>query len=262
MKKKAFIAVSFGTTVAGADESICAVEEQMRRVAPDRDFYRAFASGFIRKKLLKMGVKISSPEEVLETLLCDGYDDILIQPTFVIPGHEYDLLASSVKNFAGRGASLQLGKPLISTSEDLVDIAKVLASVYSDAFESEDSALLLMGHGTEHLANFIFPSLQTAFRTIGTENAYVATVEGWPTIGEAIAQMKNNGVKRVLLAPFLLVAGDHATNDMAGDEDDSWKNVLLREGFEVECRVLGLGAYEGIRKLYGKRVEMADENTI
>lgn len=251
--KKAVVAVSFGTSVPKAERCIQLLEDDIRQACGDRAFFRAYSSGWIRKKLQSMGTVVPSPAEVLDSLTAQGYEDILLQPTFIIPGIEYDRLCAVADNY---GEAVRLGTPLIYDSTDLVAAARVIGETYCPNGE----ALLLMGHGTGHLANFVFPSLQTAFQTLGRKNCYVATVEGWPTLPDAVVQMKQDGVRQVILAPFLLVAGDHVINDMAGDGAESWVNVLKREGFAVDCRCTGLGELEGIRRLYQEKLRTKEES--
>lgn len=251
--KKAFVAVSFGSTVESALETISGVENAMAEVCTDRDFFRAFSSSIVRKRLAAKGIAVSSPADVLEELAEEGYTDVVLQPTHIIPGFEFDKVSAAVESYRSRFETMHMGTPLVTNAEALVEIAEVLNAYYGTA--EEKTAILFMGHGTEHLANFIFPALQTAFRSIGKANAYVATVEGWPELDSAIGQMRHDGIEKVILAPFLLVAGDHVLNDMQGDEEDSWKNVLTRAGFRVECRCTGLGEIPGIRQMYRSHAE-------
>ena len=120
-------------------------------------------------------------------------------------------------------------------------------------------ALLLMGHGTAHIANMIYPAMQTAFRILGADNVFVGTVEGWPELSDVIHQLKRGGFKKVELAPFMLVAGDHAGNDMAGNTAGSWKNILKAEGFEVSCHMEGIGQWQEIGEMYARKAKEADE---
>lgn len=254
--KKALVAVSFGSTVEHALTTIAAVERTLAEACPERDFFRAFTSGMVRRRLAQRGITVSSPEEILESLVREGFTDVILQPTHVIPGSEFDKLAAAADRCRDRFDSLRLGAPLVSDAATLTEIAGVLLEHYGSP--EAGTALLFMGHGTEHLANFIFPALQTAFRSLGQNHAYVATVEGWPTLTDAMAQMHRDGIRRVILAPFLLTAGDHVQNDMQGDGEDSWKNILTREGFAVECRCTGLGELPGILQMYRRHLRAID----
>ena len=162
-------------------------------------------------------------------------------------GSEYDeKIHMPYMRYAGRFLNGGIGKPLIAENDDLLRLAEILAALKP----GDADALLLMGHGTTHFANMVYPAMQTALRLQGHPNVVVATVEGWPTLENAIDELRALGAKRVELRPMMLVAGDHAQNDMAGGEDDSWKSRLTAAGFDVHCTVEGLGALEDVQKLY------------
>ena len=120
--------------------------------------------------------------------------------------------------------------------------------------QPEGGALVLLGHGTEHFANMVYPAMQTALRLAGGRRAYMGTVEGWPGFDEVLAQLKEDGCGQALLVPFMLVAGDHALNDMAGDGPKSWKSRLEAAGVGVRCRMRGLGTLPEVQALYGARL--------
>ena len=245
--KNALLAVSFGTSVPGADAAIISVENALKEACPDRDLFRAYTSRIICRKLRDEGRPVSTPEEALEQIAAEGYTDIIIQPTHMTPGKEYEKLCSIATGFEDRFVSLRVASPLISSSEDLKDVADAVLA----HFPPHDSrALVLMGHGTGHIANMIYPALQTAFRLAGAEEVYVGTVEGWPGIDDVVKQLVNSGCKEIDLVPFMLVAGDHAVNDMAGDDPDSWKSILSSEDFKVRCVLEGIGSWNEIHSIY------------
>ena len=249
--KQALLAVSFGTSVPSARESINRVEQALRETLPDYDFFRAFTSPTIRRILAKRGEIIQSTGEALEQLAKAGYEDVIVQPTHLLCGIEYDRIQETVRAFEGSFSRLTLGKPLAANDRDL----RVLADCAAAHFLPEEGALLLMGHGTSHFANTVYPALQTIFRLSGIQNAFVGTVEGWPTLDEMIGALKQGGYRSVTLAPLMLVAGDHACNDMAGDGEDSWKSRLEKEGFAVHCRLEGLGLFPEVQALYRLHLE-------
>lgn len=232
--KKALLIVSFGSTVPAARQCLEQLAQALRQVA-GRDCFHVYSSGFIRRKLGNP----ESPQQAIDRLLAEGYGDIFVQPTFLIPGVEYDKLAA----LTARYPAVRLGSPLILDAQQLQEAAKALA----DTFPAGE-ALLLMGHGTEHLANFIFPALQTALNTLGRRRCYVATVEGWPTLEDAMAQMRQDGVTHVTVAPFLLVAGDHVVNDMMGE--GGWADQLSAAGFVADCRPVGLAELPRFQALF------------
>ena len=256
MNEKALIAVSFGTSVPGAEEAILNVENALRAACPDRTFRRAYTSRIICRKLAREGRPVPTPEEALEELAAVGVRDVLIQPTHLTPGDEYDKLCGIAAQYRARFASMRIARPLISAPEDLVAVADAVLSHYP---LSEGQALLLMGHGSGHIANMIYPALQTAFRLKGAENIFIGTVEGWPELNDCIDQLKRGAWKTVELAPLMLVAGDHAQNDMAGPEPDSWKSRLEAEGYTVRCHLEGVGMWKEICELYRRRLCASEE---
>lgn len=244
--KQALVIVSFGTSVPTAQKSITDVEEALANILPGADIYTALTSPTIRKKLKSRNQQAYSLEEILENLAPMAYDLVVVQPTHLLYGFEYDRIKAAVQSFRGRFAKILLGKPLLADTEDLLAMAEYLREELPPC----EDALVLMGHGTEHSANVIYPAFQTVLRLMDYPGAYVGTVEGWPTIGDVIRQLKADGKRSVLLAPMMLVAGDHACNDMAGDDPDSWKSQLEAEDFTVRCRMEGLGSLPQIQSLY------------
>lgn len=245
--KKALLVVSFGTSVAQAGKSIRAVEDALKNAA-ERDFYRAFTSPTIRRILSRRGETVPGLEDALETLLAGGYTDVFVQPTHLLYGFEYDSMKALLAQAAPRFEKLALGLPLLAGAEDLTALADCLKTAYLP--EAPEAALVLLGHGTEHFANMVYPAMQTALRLCGAENAFVGTVEGWPGFDEVLAQLKAGGYKRAVIVPMMLVAGDHACRDMAGAEPDSWKSRLEDAEIEVSCVLRGLGELPGVQAVY------------
>ena len=244
--KQALVIVSFGTSVPAAQKSIAGVEEALASVMPGADIYAALTSPTIRRILKNRGRQVFSLEETLELLAPKDYDLVVVQPTHLLYGFEYDRIKETVQSFAGKFTKLLLGKTLLADTEDLLSVAEYLREEYPPCEE----ALVLMGHGTEHFSNVVYPAFQTTLRLLNYPGAYVGTVEGWPSIEDVIRQLKADGKKDVLLVPMMLVAGDHACNDMAGDKPDSWKSQLEAEGFTVRCHMEGLGNLTQIQSLY------------
>ena len=212
--KQALLAVSFGTSVPRARQDIEAVERVLAAGAPERAFCRAYTSPTIRRILAERGEPVSGLPEALEALAAAGVEDVAVQPTHLLYGFEYDKLKADAAAFAGRFARLALGRPLAADSESLRALAACMVRRFG---QPEGGALVLLGHGTEHFANMVYPAMQTALRLAGGRRAYMGTVEGWPGFDEVLAQLKEDGCGQALLVPFMLVAGDHALNDMAGD---------------------------------------------
>lgn len=245
--KQAIVVVSFGTSVPEARNSIEAVETALKQIS-GRDFFRAFTSPTIRRILQKRGEHIEGLEETLGQLVSTGYEDVVVQPTHLLYGIEYDKIQDTVNGFRERFRKICLGKPLLADADDLLKLADGILESYPPG----DGALVLMGHGTAHFANMTYPAFQTALRLRGGKNAFVGTVEGWPGLDEVIVQLKDSGVKKVQLVPLMLVAGDHAKNDMAGE--DGWSARLQTEGFQVSCRMNGLGELSCVQRMYAQRL--------
>ena len=257
MNDKALLAVSFGTSVPGAEAAIAHMENALRAAFPERTLRRAYTSRIICRKLAREGRPVPSPEEALEELAAAGVRDVLIQPTHLTPGDEYDKLCRIAEACRERFEIFRMSKPLISAPEDLLAVADAVLAHYP---MQAGEALLLMGHGSGHIANMIYPALQTAFRFKGAENVFVGTVEGWPELPDCLAQLKRSPWNRVELAPLMLVAGDHALNDMAGDEPDSWKSRLEEEGYIVRCHLEGVGMWDEICALCCRHARAATED--
>ena len=252
MNEKGLLAVSFGTSVPEAEPAIANVESALREAFPERAFGRAFTSRIICRKLAREGRPVDSPEKAMEKMLAAGVRDLLVQPTHLTPGDEYDKLCRIVEGYRDRFDAVRVGRPLIA---DAVDLRLVADTVLQRFPDRESGALLLMGHGSEHFANLIYAALQTAFRLAGAEDVFVGTVESWPRFEDCLPRLKALGRKKVELAPLMLVAGDHARNDMAGEEEDSWRRRLEKEGFEVTWSLEGMGLWEEIAALYRAHAE-------
>lgn len=247
--KKAVLVVSFGTSYKETREkTIKPCEELIASTFEGYDFYRAFTSNMIIRKIARIeNIKINNPIEALEELVAAGYEEVVVQTLHVICGEEYCKLKEQVESYKDRFKKIVLGRPLLTQIEDYkaaVEAVKVQLPILK-----EGESVVFMGHGTEHEAHSAYCALDYMFEQEDLP-IYVGTVEGYPEIGEVIKRLRKAEVKKVYLMPFMLVAGDHATNDMAGDEEDSWKSILEAEGFEVECVLKGLGENPNIRKRF------------
>ncbi len=258
--KKAILMVSFGTSYNdNREKTIGAIEADVRAEYPDWEVRRAFTSRMIIKKLMERdGLKIDYVTEAMDRLVQEGYETVLIQPTHVMNGVEYDDVVRIASEHLGNIKNLNMGRPLLTSSEDydaLVDaIEEVLAKDLADG-----EALVLMGHGSEHYANATYSQLQMKLWLKGMRNVFVTTVEGFPEFDDTIGLMKEAGFSKAVLFPLMVVAGDHATEDMAGDEEDSLKCRLMSEGFGVTCVVRGMGEFSEFRKLFLNHVADAME---
>lgn len=258
MSKKAIVVISFGTSYEEAQKAIINIEDKIKEAFEGYDFFRAFTSGMIIRKLKKTkGISIGNPEEVLDQLAMEGYEEVICQPTHIINGDEYEKMCRMIQKHAGSFQSLKVGVPLLTQEEDFMKSAPVLMGVVPELSDGE--VLVFMGHGSEHFANSAYCQMENTLRYLGHENVYVGTVEGFPGIDYVISRMKRKDFRKVYLAPFMIVAGDHARNDLAGDEDDSWKKILLDQGYEVEVILKGMGEMDAIAQMFVEHAKKAEE---
>lgn len=248
--KKAILAVSFGTSYAQTRElTIDAIEKDLSGAFPDHVLYRAWTSKMILAKLKKRdGIQIDTVCEAMERMIADGITELIVQPTHVINGIENDLMQKDVLSYGEHFQSISFGTPLLTSQKDNEDTIRALMERWKHLKENE--VLVLMGHGTTHYANAVYAALDYTFKDMGFDHVFLGTVEAYPTLETLLKQVKEFSPKKVHLAPFMIVAGDHARNDMAGDDPDSWRYQFEHAGFDVECHLIGLGEYEGIRKIF------------
>ena len=253
--KKGIIVVSFGTTYEKTRKlSIESIENKVKERYKDYLVLRAFTSQMVINKLKRRdNYFVDNPREALERMKESGIKNIYIQPLHIIPGHEYEKLLSQVKEFLEENNSyaIKIGKPLLY---DELDYYKVVQGLnLSDRKQNE--GIVFMGHGTNHEADASYEKLERTFREKGYENVYIGTVEGSITIEDIISKLKVKEIQKIKLRPFMLVAGDHAINDMASNEEDSWKSILESNGFNVEVSLQGLGELETIQNIYLEHLE-------
>ncbi len=257
---KAILVVSFGTSYNdNREKTIGAIEADVRAAYPDWEVRRAFTSRMVIKKLRERdGIHIDYVTEAMGRLVSEGYEKVVIQPTHMMNGVEYDDVARIASEHLGDIKDMRVGRPLLTSSEDydaLIDaIDEVLVKGLADG-----EALVLMGHGSEHYANATYSQLQMKLWLKGMRNVFVTTVEGFPGFGDTIGLMKEAGFSKAALFPLMVVAGDHATEDMAGNEDDSLKRLLLSEGLDVRCIVRGMGEFKEFRELFLDHIKDAME---
>lgn len=259
-KKRGILVVSFGTSYESTRKAtIGAIENAIRNAHPDIPLYTAWTSKMIMAKLLKTtGEKILNVSEALAQMAQDKITDVYIQTTHVINGIEYDLLKEDALKYRDSFASISFGKPLLSSTEDMKNVIRIIAEEFSEVLSygsSETEALVLMGHGTEHHSNTGYAALDYMFKEMGYPNIHVGTVESYPSLEQIFSLLKNTPAKKIHLAPFMIVAGDHANNDMAGEDEDSWSSRCKAAGYEVICHLKGLGEYPKIHKIFLEHLE-------
>lgn len=245
---QALVITSFGTSVPEARRSIEAVEQTLAEAAPGYTPVRAFTSPTIRRILAGRGEIVPSLTEALEQLSGAGVRRVAVQPTHLLYGFEYDQLRAQAEKFSGCFDHLAVGKPLLAGSRDILRFAENIASAHP---RRDGEAVVYMGHGTEHFANAAYPALQTALAYLGRNDIYIGTVEGWPGLEDILRLLEPGGTREIDLLPLMLVAGDHARNDMAGE----WKVRLERAGHTVACSFTGLGELPWVQEMYRERLE-------
>lgn len=253
--KKGILVVSFGTTYKETREkNIDRVVSCIRERFPGYAVTQAFSSDRIRKILdARDHISISGISDALCEMKEQGITHLYVLPTHIIDGIENNRLRKLLEENRGLFAEVKLAKVLLYSDQDY---QSAVQAVSEELTVEEEETVIFMGHGTSHEADVCYARLEECFRRLTGRDVYVATVEGSVTIEMVLERMRQNGRKngRVLLAPFMLVAGDHAVNDMAGEED-SFMALLKKEGYETEAVLRGLGEYEGIRRLYIRHLE-------
>lgn len=254
---KAILVVSFGTSVNETRIlTIDAIEDTIRAACPEYQVYRAWTSKIICAKLLKRDhVKIDSVTEALIRMKADGIREVIIQPTHVINGLENEQMKTDALEFSSEFDLIRFGTPLLTTDEDSDAVINAVAEEFSSLSERE--MLVLMGHGTTHYANSIYAALDYRFKDRGHLNIFLGTVEAYPAIDTLLRIARQKKPEKIILAPFMIVAGDHALNDMSGDEETSWRSRFEAAGYPVECILKGLGQYPAIGRMFVNHIKDA-----
>lgn len=257
-RKKGILAVSFGTSHADTRKiTIDAIEKEMQNAFPDYPLYRAWTSQMIIKKIkTRDHLVIHTVKEALEQMKQDGITDVLVQPTHVINGIENDRMKEDALCFQDSFCSISFGDPLLTSEQDTLAVIDAVANEFS--FLKKEEALVLMGHGTTHFANTVYAALDYTFKDKGYPNIFVGTVEAYPSMETLLKMVASYQPSKIYLSPFMIVAGDHAKNDMAGDDPESWYSQFRSLGYEVEPVIKGLGEYPRIRKLLVEHLASLD----
>ena len=256
---KEILVVSFGTSYSNSRHvTIGAIEDAIREAYPDYQVRRAFTAQIIIDKLKKEeNIEIDNVKQALDRAVANGVKTLVVQPTHLMNGLEYNDLKKELDKYKDKFDKIALGKPLLTSDEDF---KQVIAAITNDTKEYLDgeTAICFMGHGTEADSNKVYATLQEKLKAAGYNDYFVGTVEAKPSVDDLIAQVKESGkYKRVVLQPLMVVAGDHANNDMAGDGEDSWVSKFKAAGFEVKPVLRGLGQNYDIQKIYLEHLKAA-----
>lgn len=256
--EKELLVVSFGTSYNDNRRlTIGAIENALEEAFPDFSVRRAFTSQIIIDHVFQRdGEGIDNVTQALDRAVENGVKTLVVQPTHLMSGYEYNDLADELAEYADAFESIAMGVPLLDTDDDFLTVADALAEATA-AFNDGETAICLMGHGTEAESNEVYAKMQTVMDKAGHENIFIGTVESTPSVEDVLAMVQAGNYKKVVLRPMMIVAGDHANNDMAGDEPDSWKSIFEAAGYEVTCVVEGLGSLGEIQSLIVQHAQAA-----
>ena len=247
------LVVSFGTTSAESRRlNIESVEQAIQEIAGESwKVCRCFTSQTIINIIAgKEGCRIDNIAEALERAAAAGVKNLVVQPTHLMKGLEYDKLCCILAKYSGSFARVAIGDPLFTSDEDYYRVADAIIEA-STEYEDSGTALVFMGHGTEAAANGIYEKLQSVLNCKGKDDYYIGTVEATPSLNDVIRAVGEGSYKRVVLRPLMLVAGNHAVNDMASTMDpDSWYSRFCADGYETVCIIEGMGQLPAVRDIY------------
>lgn len=250
--KKELLVVSFGTSFNDNRVlTIKAIEDDLDKAFPDYDVRRGFTADIIIEHVYRRdGELIDNVKEALERAKKNGVEELLVQPTHLMNGWEYGDLVKALEKYEGSFQSIKIGAPLLTSDDDFAKVADAMVAATQDLTKDGKTAVCWMGHGTEAASNGIYAKMQTVLTDKGHKNHFIGTVEASPTAQELVELVKKAGYTKVVLRPMMIVAGDHANNDMADEKDpQSWYSVFSAAGLEVQCEVKGLGELQAIRDL-------------
>ena len=274
------LVVSFGTSFNDSRVAdIKGIEDALQEANPDWSVRRAFTAQIIINHIqARDGEKIDNMTQALDRAVANGVKNLVVQPTHLMHGAEYDEMCEALEQYKDKFESVSIAEPMlgevgsdatvINADKEAVAKAITAAAVADSGFESVDAAkeagtaFVFMGHGTAHVAKVTYSQMQAQMQQLGYENVFIGTVEGEPeeTSCEAVIEaVKAAGYTNVILRPLMVVAGDHANNDMAGSEDDSWKTMFEAAGFTVDCQIAGLGEIADVQALYVAHTKAAIE---
>ena len=274
------LVVSFGTSFNDSRaEDIGGVEKALQAAYPDWSVRRAFTAQIIINHVqARDDEKIDNMDQALQRAVDNGVKNLVVQPTHLMHGAEYDELTEAVESYKDKFETVKIAEPLLgevgadetAINEDKAAVAEAITAeaVKTAGFDSLDAAkedgtaFVFMGHGTSHTAKISYSQMQAQMEQLGYDNVFIGTVEGEPedTACEAVIEkLKNAGYKKVILRPLMVVAGDHANNDMAGDDDDSWKSQFEASGAfdSIDTQIAGLGGIDAIQQLYVAHTQAA-----
>ena len=252
------LVVSFGTSYNDSRRlTIGAIEQAMEQAFPDYAVRRGFTSQIIIDHVKSRdGVSIDNAGEALDRAVENGVKKLVIQPTHLMDGLEYNDLIEEAAQYSDAFEQIAIGKPLLTSDADFQAVMQAIIDA-TKTYDDGETAICFMGHGTEAASNGVYAKLQAMLTGAGHTNYFIGTVEASPSLEDVLAAVQKSGCKKVVLRPLMIVAGDHANNDMAGDEEDSWKTAFENAGYEVTTVLSGLGELEAVQSLFVKHAQAA-----
>lgn len=256
--EKELLVLSFGTSYNDSRRlTIGAIENDLEKAFPDYAVRRGFTANIIIDHIQRRdGILIDDVNAALNRAVDNGVKTLVVQPTHLMHGLEYDELVKSVSEYADAFDQVVFGEPLLSSDEDFAKVEKAITE-WTAEYDDGKTAICFMGHGTEAASNEVYQKMQDLLTADGYANYFVGTVEATPSLEDVLTAVQAGNYERVILEPLMVVAGDHANNDMAGEEEDSWKTAFESAGYEVECLLRGLGENEAIREIYVEHAQAA-----
>lgn len=253
--KKAILLVSVGTSrIEALENTTLRLQEEVKARFTDYQCYVAFSSKYILKKMNeKSGNAYMGISEAFAKMAADGMEEVVIQPTNLLNGIENDSMLEQLEECKKQFSQVRIGRPLLSGKEDYI---KTLEAILAEVTPTEEEALVLIGHGTNHLSNSTYQNLEYTAYTTGHRNVFVGTMEGGKSQTMTLRKLSVSAYKKVRLMPLLFVAGYHAMKDIAADES-SWKSILEDAGYEVAPALIGLGEMAGVREIFVEHLENA-----
>ena len=264
IKKNEVLVVSFGTSFNDSRvATIGAIEAAMEKAFPGYSVRRGFtADTIINHVYVRDDEKIDNVTEAIERAIKNGVENLLVQPTHLMHGYEYDDLVAELARYTDSFDSIVIGAPLLTDDEDFEIVMNTITEATKE-YVDKDTAICFMGHGTSHEYNFVYAKMQQLLNDNGYDNYYIGTVESTPTLQDVVDQVKAAGYKKVVLEPLMIVAGDHAHNDMDdGDDPESWRSLFEAEGIEVRSILRGLGEFQPIQDLLVEHLKAAITETL
>ena len=252
------LVLSFGTSFNDSRRlNIGAIESDLEKAFPDYSVRRGFTANIVIDHIQSRdGIKMDDVDEAMNRAVDNNVKNLVIQPTHLMNGLEYQELEEQVAQYADAFDKIAIGKPLLTSEDDFKRVEQALVD-WTSEYDDGETAICFMGHGTEAESNEVYQKMQDLLTADGHDNYFVGTVEASPSLEDVLAKVKAGSYKRVVLEPMMVVAGDHANNDMAGEEEDSWKTTFEDAGYEVTCLLRGLGENEAIRQIYVEHAQAA-----